>query len=757
MKGPREVKYRESMGVTLRDATDADRELIARALTGELAIGRAILAERRFKVHDGDLRIDGDWRNDETVAVFGSATVSGHYDDYPLPGIGSLIVIGDFAAHDVYNWGDLIVTGDVRVRGVLLAIYNDFVTRVGGRVHARGVIVDDKSCVAPRGEVGFFFTDYEENVDDIDTMFRTLVPECYTNPRAPFCGNGPDEGLPSSGVLPDHEYIRGLVAKGQSPFRVSAGPAGLAALVRESVSSSTSDERLRNLVTLDPLLAQLVATRPDLSKSLVDALVGLQDDTVDAHVARTHPSAIRKRPDVAMYESLALNLVEGVNTPDETLLVIARHPDRHVRRALIWRSFDRPALADDIVNALALTDDIESRCEVIDRYRSDLPDETIARLVDRDDPATARALACIGLTPEEVDACSKHWDDSARATFADALRNIVHDGERLRMTSLPDDLVDLAERVLTDASWPRAASALVALPLAEQQDVWYRKLRAGDRLAGQVVARFTLSPAVMSALLDACESSRKAPMSDLAENPRLAEPLQLRLVALAKRALENGQERGAADKALTALLRSQAITDTVRRAIVDIWQQRGGAAKLDFQSTLTRDDDLPPDAFALVRALDREGDAALATMLHRHATRSQAARAIASFHAHDKALLEELAALNVRDDAEWFARLGTAKTPELRRLAGRYHATPPSVLAALARDTDEAAAWAAKTHVKLPDAERIGALRTEPTGRLFAAIAVPRDVLDEVRWDMRTIAQKRAWRKRDAFLQLGGA
>jgi hypothetical protein len=99
---------------TLRPATDADEAKI-RAMDPEVLWWEILDVFPRhpprpgWSIHDGDLRIDGDFDQNGFLIIDGDLSVSGLvFDNFEL---SHLIVLGDMTARDISGTGAITVTG----------------------------------------------------------------------------------------------------------------------------------------------------------------------------------------------------------------------------------------------------------------------------------------------------------------------------------------------------------------------------------------------------------------------------------------------------------------------------------------------------------------------------------------------------------------------------------------------------------------------------------------------------------------------
>lgn len=245
-------------------------------------------------VHDGDLRIDGNFDNDAILVVRGNLDVTGMFDDYRAD-IGILVVFGDMRVGDAYSWGAMYVQGDLQATGLVMTVYNDFTFEIGGAVHARGLVVSDKSADYTRGTLGFVLDDMgSTSEDDVTNALRQVEPALFTALGHLDLYSGELDELQL-----DHEAARERLADGGKVFRASPAPAELTTWASQAIADTSDAATLIALIGRDPLIDQLLASRNDLDSATARRLAERGDPIVLAWLAQTAPKAVpaRKKTD----------------------------------------------------------------------------------------------------------------------------------------------------------------------------------------------------------------------------------------------------------------------------------------------------------------------------------------------------------------------------------------------------------------------------------------------------------------------------
>ncbi|WP_329107112.1 hypothetical protein [Streptomyces sp. NBC_01439] len=128
--------------------------------------------------HQGDLVVPEDLDLDIALVVDGDLIVHGFLDDY-VSGIGMLVVLGDLVVRDLVSWGSVYVAGDLRAEGIVYGYYNDFTFEVEGAVHARALVLYDKSASYRSGELEVEVESYHPPKEQLRAARDILVPQVY--------------------------------------------------------------------------------------------------------------------------------------------------------------------------------------------------------------------------------------------------------------------------------------------------------------------------------------------------------------------------------------------------------------------------------------------------------------------------------------------------------------------------------------------------------------------------------------------------
>ncbi|MER7734753.1 hypothetical protein ABTX80_28050 [Streptomyces erythrochromogenes] len=166
-----------------------------------------------WQYHAGDLVVPEDLALDIALVVDGDLIVHGFLDDY-VRDIGMLVVLGDLVVRDLVSWGSVYVGGDLRAEGIVYGYYNDFTFEVAGEVHARALVLHDKSASYGTGELGVEVESYHPAEEQLRAARDIFVPQVYDGgaKRA-------RKGLPPKLSRPSYQRICRRLRDGKPLFR----------------------------------------------------------------------------------------------------------------------------------------------------------------------------------------------------------------------------------------------------------------------------------------------------------------------------------------------------------------------------------------------------------------------------------------------------------------------------------------------------------------------------------------------------------
>ncbi len=668
-----------------------------------------------FLNHDGDLLIDGNFDCDARLVVRGNLKVKGLYNDYQND-IGVLLVTGNMSAHQLYSWGALYVGKDLNVAGLALTIYNDFTFEVAGKVNARALVISDKSADYTAGKIAIELNDMGEITDaDMDNAVRGFLPELFTKPSHfepeidDFYGLNFDNG----------EALERMSA-GRPIFREKPAAAGLVNDVNRMMSSDLSEIDQAKLLVKDRLLAQMLASRPDLSDAIAKQLAALKDPTINDWLAASKPEliyaqSVQNSGDAAeISPKLAASLAGNPATSLATLAKLAEHSNAGVRVALAkFSALPDTAPGRALVDKLVLDTDASVRAGMLDAFGFAsafgwaLSDSTIDERLKDTDQATLNALAFAHLNAAQVKRLMGKLDGDGALLLAISLREQAEQARptRLSSTEITGFARQIVARPVVENEYGRASTeAFFALPAAEQAsaivDLVSRKAIDVDN-----VMRESNSHAVLEKLAALSLENSKMISDKLAENPFLPAALQLQIVQLAKAAKPKAEDDYADHPidALEELLGNDANVPEAMNQAVDLALERGlQPADGSYQNALFHADTMTPQAIAKLDArLSSDDDWALTLMGQPAATVAQRVKSLRRWYDDDADLQKSLSGAESLSLPEFYLRAAQSASIELQKIALQHVDLPLELVKSLQASADTEVAQAAMLHPQI--------------------------------------------------------
>lgn len=664
----------------------------------------------RILVHEGDLTVNQSVASGDIVVVKGDLKINGNYHDYMGGGIGVLFVDGSMEVDNLYSWGALYVAKDLHARGVVLTVYNDFTFEVMGHVIASAVIVSDKSSdfkvqgkVAQIGE--------HASADGYALALRVLRPELFANTaRFKF-------EYDRSGLRFDDQMGQKYIRTGQSLLRDKPAAPTLTAQLKQAVAAKTSVATLKTLIGQDPLLAQVIAARPDNNIELFDLLFATNDTVVREWLAAVHPIRLLSRiNDREITGPIARQLVKTA-IADPTTARFAKSKDPAVRAALAQvKTLDR-----QWVNALANDRDESVRYEIILNHAPRLASSTIEKRLT-DVPKVLGALVLAPLTADQLNQVLPKLDQGSVAPLAHRLKDWRLGDAATPLSSAEID--HLALRLLADRrNVVGRNEAFLALSGKAQvanfdKQISDRKIRIGS------IARSTHSVAVLEKVIAHCDHHRVNLPEDIARNPRLTPAMQRLIFDRGVQAAREARDKRAnalfrklifnrgmlADpkidvrddpaQTLEGLLREEHVSpEIIELALAELLKNAHFVTPLSHYKSYS-----PAQIRRLSKYFRGSEDWASSLLLQPRIQADELLPILASLarRYHNPDVQLELKPMTSLQGDALFVALAQAKFAGLREVAARNVATPVEVLTRLTKDPVRDVALTAKRNPKLP-------------------------------------------------------
>ena len=666
--------------------------------------------DTEVRVHSGNLTVEGSLENDTLLIIQGDLTIRGNYHDY-LGGIGVLVVLGQMHVDNLYSWGAIYVQNNLNASGLILTVYNDFTFEVAGRVNARALVISDKSSDYQAGAIGVALTD-----DALDERQRAMALRIFE----PAFFTRPDHlELASDSTLSDLRFDDELgaerVHQGGAIFRAQLAPETLIRDVAVVLTESSSAQNLKPLITRDPLLAQLIAGRAELPKTLHQPLLATQDKIVLEWLAKRAPEFVAAQLKQAeITPEMAKSLLQDGSLSAQTLATLAASTNAEVRKIVGLNG----KLAATAANRLALDSDPDVRVATITGQLYSLSAGTVTQLTKDRQIEVRKAIAQAPLSLSDFTRLQSSLDADGLAVLAESIHSDAVLAREARMSETERQQV--IKLLIADTKLLDVASLLLALPDVQQAELFDRFVQA-KRLDIERLAAHTRSGAVMQKIIALADRSKAPIPNKLARNPYLPLALQRLILERAMASAKDGDDvyGDSPRSALDELMQQDAtadeiVLDTAKFAFREGYMPADGG----YQNSLFQRRNLPRSAIEFINAkLAGNEDWSLTLLLQLRASPAELSQAIPRWY-DNAAMNAELKRADQNNAPQFWRALAQAKTTELREVAAANINTPADVLAVLIGDAEESVARPAQANPNLSSALRLNVALNAKLGEL---------------------------------------
>ena len=592
----------------------------------------------------------------------------------------------------------------------MLTVYNDFTFEVGGKVNARALVVSDKSGDYTLGNTQAEMSDNAIKAKRAMAL-RMLLPEFFTSPDNLEREVG-DEMTFDYLSFDDARAEKRIQEPGML-FRDQPAGAGLAADIDLALAGDTPVKTQLALLQRDSLLAQLVASNPELNAALHAPLLALNDATVNEWLAINAPNAaLPKLDDASLTKAVAERLIADGKPSAEIILRLAASKNPEVRGVLAGG----PELDAKLANQLANDADASVRFHAVREQRYLLSRETIAARVLDSDPFVRQVIAHVPLEFAQAKTLVPNLNGDGLIHLAQSLQTQAVGAQQSLMSS--EQRVEIAQILMKASKLSDVKDAYLVLP-EPQQFALFDDLIQAKRMDIEHVAENTRSVAIMQKIADLAIENSAALPEDLAKNPRLPLNLQQLIFEQAKASGKKADDDYGAHPidTLAELLGQASMDQTLVDACVELAIARNELRddSPGIQENLVGRTLSVANLKRLDSVLRGTEDWSLTLMRQPNATPDQLRSALPRWYDDNAELHAELKAQSSKTGAEFFAALATAKSAELREVAAGNLTTPAESLAVLVGDAAPDVASAARTNPNLPRAQRFAAAK-ELTG-----------------------------------------
>lgn len=660
-------------------ATAEDKQQVEQAINGSVNLVPVGLSAPDWKVHRGDLVVEGNIESNEKLIVLGNLTVKGDISTYSLS--NPWVILGNVTATNIVTDSPLLITGSINASGlVFIDSYYDNPSTIKGNINARGIFINDIIAPVVVSSTNSEFTVRASDKNDTENIKKALV---LINPDAYFWG-----------VINDENALQGLFKR--SNIRMAGNVCNQmekGALFRPNLSPELAQELQmldegkvaafegRDIATFDLAVMRTLPTLKGISANLRKQLINSNDEQTIESMARYMPdNEILELTDQQLgYQPVVLGLLDREPLSVEIMTRMSLLPDGVGPLNLALRE-DLPL---DIVMTLAKRDwDMIIQGLYKDAWL--LPESIIDGYIRSDEPAIRQVGAEGQLTYNQAIRLANDSSNDVVKSLAFKLADMKHHGQLLRMTPEESDKIAayLYQKFETDDD------LINALFLALPDNLQFKFIK---KMAGKFPASFCCrdmqvihSDAALQWFLTRFNDPEG--WSNLAKNKYLSTAMKQKIW---QRALSHRKLHPEADSAAYETSADMILSELISNGEVDNQMLLNAATLIRLEdwayleSALFSWDNLPAVVLnKLQQNMPRNDIWAKFFLRQENSTRAQVNEALRVYYALDSDALAQLDKLAKEPDRIWWSSLAKNNLTFFKLGALNNRHTPPAALAA---------------------------------------------------------------------------
>lgn len=147
------------------------------------------LSASDWKVHRGDLVVEGNIESNQKLIVLGNLTVKGNISTFSLS--NPWVILGNVTATNIVTDSPLLITGSINASGlVFIDSYYDNPSSIKGSINARGIFINDIIAPVVASSTNSEFMVRASDKNDTENVKKALM---IINPDAYYWGLINDE------------------------------------------------------------------------------------------------------------------------------------------------------------------------------------------------------------------------------------------------------------------------------------------------------------------------------------------------------------------------------------------------------------------------------------------------------------------------------------------------------------------------------------------------------------------------------------
>ncbi|MHA0485653.1 DUF2773 domain-containing bactofilin [Escherichia coli] len=170
-------------------ATAEDKQQVEQAINSSVNLVPFGLSASDWKVHRGDLVVEGNIESNQKLIVLGNLTVKGNISTFSLS--NPWVILGNVTATNIVTDSPLLITGSINASGlVFIDSYYDNPSTIKGSINARGIFINDIIAPVVASSTNSEFMVRASDKNDTENVKKALM---IINPDAYYWGLINDE------------------------------------------------------------------------------------------------------------------------------------------------------------------------------------------------------------------------------------------------------------------------------------------------------------------------------------------------------------------------------------------------------------------------------------------------------------------------------------------------------------------------------------------------------------------------------------
>lgn len=170
-------------------ATAEDKQQVEQAINSSVNLVPFGLSASDWKVHRGDLVVEGNIESNQKLIVLGNLTVKGNISTFSLS--NPWVILGNVTATNIVTDSPLLIAGSINASGlVFIDSYYDNPSTIKGSINARGIFINDIIAPVVASSTNSEFMVRASDKNDTENVKKALM---IINPDAYYWGLINDE------------------------------------------------------------------------------------------------------------------------------------------------------------------------------------------------------------------------------------------------------------------------------------------------------------------------------------------------------------------------------------------------------------------------------------------------------------------------------------------------------------------------------------------------------------------------------------